>query len=149
MSTELIKMKTGKRILLVDDEPDITMAISIALEADGFEVHSYNSPKLALFNFKPDYYDLAILDIMMPEMDGFRLYNQMKNIDSRIEICFITAADKTYYEGPQQEQKQNKGVQEKISPEYCALNEEIFIQKPISNGDLIREIKKRMKNWGG
>lgn len=146
MSTELIKMETGKRILLVDDEPDITMAISIALEADGFEVHSYNSPKLALFNFKPDYYDLAILDIMMPEMDGFRLYNQMKNIDSRIEICFITAADKTYYEGPQQEQKQNKSVQEKISPEYCALNEEIFIQKPISNGDLIREIKKRMKN---
>ncbi|MGB7677443.1 MAG: response regulator [Nitrososphaeraceae archaeon] len=146
MSTELIKMETGKRILLVDDEPDITMAISIALEADGFEVHSYNSPKLALFNFKPDYYDLAILDIMMPEMDGFRLYNQMKNIDGRIEICFITAADKTYYEGPQQEQKQNKSVQEKISPEYCALNEEIFIQKPISNGDLIREIKKRMKN---
>ena len=146
MSTELIKMETGKRILLVDDEPDITMAISIALEADGFEVHSYNSPKLALFNFKPDYYDLAILDIMMPEMDGFRLYNQMKNIDGRIEICFITAADKTYYEGPQQEQKQNKSVQEKISPEYCALNEEIFIQKPISNGDLILEIKKRMKN---
>lgn len=146
MSTELIKMETGKRILLVDDEPDITMAISIALEADGFEVHSYNSPKLALFNFKPDYYDLAILDIKMPEMDGFRLYNQMKNIDGRIEICFITAADKTYYEGPQQEQKQNKSVQEKISPEYCALNEEIFIQKPISNGDLIREIKKRMKN---
>jgi CheY-like chemotaxis protein len=139
-------METGKRILLVDDEPDITMAISIALEADGFEVHSYNSPKLALFNFKPDYYNLAILDIKMPEIDGFRLYNQMKNIDSRIEICFITAADKTYYEGPQQEQKQNKSVQEKISPEYCALNEEIFIQKPISNGDLINEIKKRMKN---
>ncbi|MFZ0740163.1 MAG: response regulator [Nitrososphaeraceae archaeon] len=139
-------METGKRILLVDDEPDITMAISIALEADGFEVHSYNSPKLALFNFKPDYYNLAILDIKMPEIDGFRLYNQMKNIDGRIEICFITAADKTYYEGPQQKQKQNKSVQEKISPEYCALNEEIFIQKPISNGDLINEIKKRMKN---
>jgi CheY-like chemotaxis protein len=139
-------METGKRILLVDDEPDITMAISIALEADGFEVHSYNSPKLALFNFKPDYYDLAILDIKMPEMDGFRLYNQMKNIDGRIEICFITADDKTCYEGPQQRQKENTRVQEKISPEYCALNEEIFIQKPISNGDLIREIKKRMKN---
>jgi CheY-like chemotaxis protein len=82
----------------------------------------------------------------MPKMDGFRLYNQMKNIDGRIEICFITADDKTYYEGPQQRQKQNTRVQEKISPEYCALNEEIFIQKPISNGDLIREIKKRIKN---
>jgi CheY-like chemotaxis protein len=145
MSTELIKMETGKRILLVDDEPDITMAISIALEADGFEVHSYNSPKLALFNFKPDYYDLAILDIKMPEMDGFRLYNQMKNIDNRIEICFITAGDKAYYEDSQQEQKRKKRNQEKLSLEYCALNEEIFIQKPISNGDLIREIKKRMK----
>jgi CheY-like chemotaxis protein len=146
MSTELIKMETGKRILLVDDEPDITMAISIALEADGFEVHSYNSPKLALFNFKPDYYDLAILDIKMPEMDGFRLYNQMKNIDNRIEICFITAGDKAYYEDLQQEQKRKKRNQEKLSLEYCALNEEIFIQKPISNGDLIREIKKRMKH---
>ena len=61
MSTELIKMETGKRILLVDDEPDITMAISIALEADGFEVHSFNCPKLALFNFKPDYYDLGYI----------------------------------------------------------------------------------------
>jgi CheY-like chemotaxis protein len=137
-------MEAGKRILLVDDEPDITMAISIALEADGFKVHSFNSPKLALFNFKPDYYDLAILDIKMPEMDGFRLYNQMKNIDSRIEICFITAADKAYYEDAEQEQKRKK--REELSPEYCALNEEIFIQKPISNGELIREIKKRMKH---
>ena len=138
-------MEAGKRILLVDDEPDITMAISIALEADGFKVHSFNSPKLALFNFKPDYYDLAILDIKMPEMDGFRLYNQMKNIDSRIEICFITAADKAYYEDAEQEQIRKKREAE-LSPEYCALNEEIFIQKPISNGELIREIKKRMKH---
>jgi CheY-like chemotaxis protein len=137
-------MEAGKRILLVDDEPDITMAISIALEADGFKVHSFNSPKLALFNFKPDYYDLAILDIKMPEMDGFRLYNQMKNIDRRIEICFITAADKAYYEDPEQEKKRKK--REELLPEYCALNEEIFIQKPISNGELIREIKKRMKH---
>ena len=136
-------MEAGKRILLVDDEPDITMAISIALEADGFKVYSFNSPKQALFNFKPDYYDLAILDIKMPEMDGFRLYNQMKNIDSRIEICFITAADKAVYEDPEQEQKRKK---RELSPEYCALNEEIFIQKPISNGELIREIKKRMKH---
>ena len=138
-------MEVGKRILLVDDEPDITMAISIALEADGFKVHSFNSPKLALFNFKPDYYDLAILDIKMTEMDGFRLYNQMKNIDSRIEICFITAADKAYYEDAEQEQIRKKR-EEELSPEYCALNEEIFIQKPISNGELIREIKKRMKH---
>jgi CheY-like chemotaxis protein len=138
-------MEAGKRILLVDDEPDITMAISIALEADGFKVHSFNSPKLALYNFKPDYYDLAILDIKMPEMDGFRLYNQMKNIDNRIEICFITAADKEYYEDAKQEQIRKKR-EEEISPEYCALNEEIFIQKPISNGELIREIKKRMKH---
>jgi CheY-like chemotaxis protein len=139
-------LEAGKRILLVDDEPDITMAISIALEADGFKVHSFNSPKLASFNFKPDYYDLAILDIKMPEMDGFRLYNQMKNIDNGIEICFITAADKAYFDVPQQEQKRKKRDKEKLSPEYCALNEEIFIQKPISNGELIREIKKRMKH---
>jgi CheY-like chemotaxis protein len=134
--------KTRKRILLVDDEPDITMSIRIALEADGFEVHSFNNPMVALSNFRVDYYNLVILDIKMPKMDGFELYDQMKKIDSRIGVCFITAADKMYYEGT--EQKQEIREQEEILPKYCALSEEMFLQKPISNEDLIREINKRI-----
>jgi DNA-binding NtrC family response regulator len=143
MLPETIKRKTGKRILLVDDEPDITMSMGIALEAAGFEVHSFNNPIVALANFRVDYYNLVIIDIKMPNMDGFELYNQMKKIDSRIGVCFITAADKMYYEGA--EQKQERGEQEEIPPKYCALSEEMFLQKPISNRDLIWEINKRIK----
>lgn len=128
--------------MLVDDEPDITMSIRIALEANGFEVHSFNNPMVALSNFRVDYYNLVILDIKMPKMDGFELYNQMKKIDSWIGVCFITAADKMYYDGA--EQKQETREQEEILSKYCALSEEMFLQKPISNEDLIREINKRI-----
>ena len=59
---EEITMK-NKRILLVDDESDVTTVLTFALEDYGFEVESYNNPLVALSNFKPNYYDLAILDI--------------------------------------------------------------------------------------
>jgi two-component system, OmpR family, response regulator ChvI len=65
-----------KRIFLVDDEPDITMTISVVLESKGFEVQSYNDPVSALSSFKPYHYDLIILDVKMPSMDGFELYNE-------------------------------------------------------------------------
>jgi DNA-binding response OmpR family regulator len=89
--TKTIKDKTGKRILHVDDEPDTTMAISIVLETDGFKVDSFNDPVLALSSFRSHYYDLAILDVKMPAMDGFELYGMIKNIDNQANVCFITA----------------------------------------------------------
>jgi len=95
ISAKVSKSKRGKRILLVDDEPDVTMLFSMVLNArNGFDVHSFNDPLLALSNFKPDYYNLAILDIKMPKMSGFELYAEMKKKDSKIRACFITATDK-------------------------------------------------------
>jgi DNA-binding response OmpR family regulator len=61
----------GNKILLVDDEPDITMAFELALQNAGLRIYAYQDPFVALFEFKPRYYDLVILDIKMPQMNRF------------------------------------------------------------------------------
>jgi DNA-binding response OmpR family regulator len=76
---------------VVDDEPDITLTLSSVLEESGFDVAFFNNPLLALRAFKPDYYDLVMLDIKMPEMNGFELYQQLKKKDNRVKVCFLTA----------------------------------------------------------
>jgi DNA-binding response OmpR family regulator len=81
------------RILIVDDDPDITSLFRIGLEDSGFEVHAYNDPLDALAKFKPHFYDLLLLDITMPKMDGFELCRRILQIDLNVRICFITAAD--------------------------------------------------------
>ena len=86
-----------KRILAVDDEPDLTMICSLALQYHGFKVDTFNDAQEALSNFKPDYYDLVILDIKMPNMDGFELYDKIKKKDDKVKICFLTASE-LYYE---------------------------------------------------
>jgi CheY-like chemotaxis protein len=89
--------RTNKRILIVDDEPDITFTLRIILEENGFkEVDVFNEPLLALHDFKSGVYSLLITDIAMPRMDGFELYKQIKNIDTRIKVVFMTASRINY-----------------------------------------------------
>jgi DNA-binding response OmpR family regulator len=120
-----------KKILLVDDEYDITASLSMALVDYGFEVDSYNDPLAALSNFKPSYYDLVILDVKMPDMNGFELYRELEKLHSQIKVCFITAAGETYYEPLTEE-----------AEDYCKMHKEIFLQKPFSNKKLVEEIKR-------
>jgi DNA-binding NtrC family response regulator len=80
------------KILIIDDDPDITALFRKALMNDGFEdVEAANDPRLVLKNFKVGSYDLLIIDVVMPQMDGFSLYEEMKKIDSKVKVCFITA----------------------------------------------------------
>ena len=67
-----------RRILVVDDEPDITFTLQAGLEDGGFNVDAFTDPELVLSSFKPGLYDLALIDIMMPKMDGFVLYERLK-----------------------------------------------------------------------
>jgi DNA-binding response OmpR family regulator len=124
------KPQKQKKILAVDDEPDLTKLCSLALEYHGFKVDTFNDPQEALSNYKPGYYDLVILDIKMPKMDGFELYDEIKKKDNKAKVCFLTASE-LYYE-------------EFRKKEYCALDRELFIRKPIDNEELLREVSKIM-----
>jgi two-component system, OmpR family, response regulator ChvI len=70
--------KKNEKILLIYDEPDIIYSIKTVLEINGFVVESYTDPTLALSNFKPRLYDLLLLDTTMPKMNGFELYQKLK-----------------------------------------------------------------------
>ena len=87
----------SQTILIVDDEEDNALTRKKALIHNGFEkVEAYNDPLLALRHFTADLYDLLILDIVMPQIDGFALYEKMKKIDNKVKVCFITAFDVNY-----------------------------------------------------
>lgn len=81
------------RILLVDDEPDIALVIGMFLGKRGYKVDTFTSSKEVLSAFKPHLYNLAIIDIRMPEIDGFQLYERMAAIDTSIKVCFLSAHD--------------------------------------------------------
>ncbi len=81
----------SKRILIVDDEPDITYTWKKVLEEDGLTVHTFNDPLLALSNFKANLYDLLLIDISMPLMSGFEFYRKIREKDKGVKVCFITA----------------------------------------------------------
>ena len=125
--------KERGRILAIDDEPDLTMLCKMALEHYGFEVNTFNDPKEALSNYKPGYYDLVILDIKMPKMDGFELYHEIKKKDANAKVCFLTASE-LYYE-------------EFRKKEYSALDKDLFIRKPIDNDELVSEIQKMIEKY--
>jgi DNA-binding response OmpR family regulator len=124
-------MDNNNRILVVDDEPDLTMVSTLALQYHGFKVDTFNDPQEALSKFKPGLYDLIILDIKMPQMDGFELYYEIKKKDNNANVCFLTASE-LYYE-------------EFRKKEYCAMDRNLFIRKPIDNEDLVKEINKMIK----
>ena len=80
-----------QRILVVDDDRDISNLYKLSLEHDGFIVHSFNDPLLALSSYKSGAYDLLLLDINMPQMNGFELYQKIRLVDDYTKVCFISA----------------------------------------------------------
>lgn len=123
-------MINSNKILLIDDEPDVNLAIKMVLEENGFRVDSFNDPLIALSSFMPGSYELIMLDIKMPKMDGFELYKEMKRKDSKLKACFLTAGE-LYYEKFRNQ-------------DCCKLDETLFIRKPIDSEELVKEIKKIM-----
>jgi len=122
-----------KKILLIDDEPDITFTIKNVLEDSGFKVDCFNHPLIALESYRSNFYDLVVLDIKMPKMNGFELYIKLKEKDSRTKICFLTASE-MYHEKFR-----------KARDEFGrTIGEDYFIQKPIKNEDLIKQLTSIM-----
>jgi DNA-binding response OmpR family regulator len=114
---------------LIDDEPDVIYTTRKVLEINGFMVDSYTDPTLALSNFRPGLYDLLLLDIKMPKINGFDLYQKMTEIDSNVKTCFLTASELFYEEYRRLDA-------------YPRLDKEYFIQKPIRSQELIRQLNE-------
>ena len=125
-------MMKRNRILLVDNEPDITLAFKIGLEDNGFLVDAFNEPEIALANFKDGLYDLLLLDIKMPKMTGIEFYQRMKEIDKKVKVCFITASEIYYYEKITKELLPRLGVRR-------------LIRKPIKIEDLVKDLKQELE----
>ena len=121
------EQKEKTRILLVDDEHDTCIAYQIVLQESGFECISYTDSVKALQEFKPGYYDLVILDIKMPKLDGFALCEKIREIDESIPIIFITAAEQ-YYENFRKRYYPNLSNDVNVN---C-------LQKPIGNQELMQ-----------
>jgi len=119
------------RIMLVDDEPDINAALSVVLKRGGYDVDTFENPCIALEKLKPGFYGLIILDVKMPQMDGFELYREIKKVDKKAKICFLTASE-LYYENFRKEK-------------FADLDNELFIIKPISNAELLKKIEFILK----
>jgi FixJ family two-component response regulator len=85
------KLASGRKVLLVDDEPDVLFAVRLALEKGGFKVDAYENPEKALGDYSPGGYDLLILDIKMPRMNGLELGAKIRQMDRSARICFLTA----------------------------------------------------------
>lgn len=87
-------MKSKSKIMTVDDEPDVVSILKTVLQESGlFEVDAFTDPQQALSSFTHGKYDLVILDIRMPKMDGFDFYRKMRGVDKAISICFLTAVN--------------------------------------------------------
>lgn len=122
------KFSTKKRILLVDDELDITSSLKMGLEDNGFVVNTYNDAVSALSDFKSGVYDLVLLDIKMPQISGFELYEKIKEIDSNVKACFITAHE-VYYES--------------LKEIFPTMDCDCYV-KPIMMEDLIRRVEAHL-----
>jgi DNA-binding NtrC family response regulator len=119
------------KILVVDDEPDVTYTLKATLEETGFfDIYPFNEPSLVLSNFRPNMYDLAILDIRMPQMNGFELFHEIRKIDENVKGCFLTAVSElTEYTTA-------------IKKTYPPLDENCIIKKPIDNMELAKQINR-------
>jgi CheY-like chemotaxis protein len=125
--------KIIKRILVVDDEPDIVLAFKLSLDRYYYyddkrrlEVYMYNDPLEALLQFKPHFYDMLLVDVYMPGMNGFELSEKMLEADRNIRVCFISAV------------VVNIEALREIHP---TLSFECFIKKPVEIECLVERLK--------
>ena len=114
----------------MDDEPDNASIFSMGLEDVGFKVDAFTDPLLALSKFKSQYkkYELLILDIKMPNMNGFELFEEIRKIDNKVKACFLTAF--------------GEGYTEEFGRRFPSSKNVSFIRKPIRIDDLVKKVNE-------
>ena len=120
---------TQHRIMIVEDDQDIAQIFAITLQDNGFAVDVFNDPLSALSNYKVGNYDLLLLDIRMPGMNGFELYHKIKGIDDKAQVCFITA---------------RADAIDEFRRLFPSLEEiDCFVRKPVEMDNLVRMVKSK------
>lgn len=130
-------VKKTKTILVIDDDKDITLTVRSSFESENdrstsgifFQVHTHNFPLLALSEFKPNFYDLLLIDVEMPKINGFELSTKILELDANPKICFMSAADVNY---------------EALREIYPSISFGCFIKKPISRDYLIKRVRAEL-----
>lgn len=128
-----------KRILIVDDDQDITFTFKKAFEEANrisgsnkisFHVNTYNDPLVAFSEFKPDFYDLMLIDINMSKMNGFDFCVKVLELDANPRVCFMSS-----------------GLinQEALREQYPSLSIGCFIKKPVTMENLVRRVKAELE----
>ncbi|HXG07881.1 MAG TPA: response regulator [Nitrososphaera sp.] len=120
-----------KKVAVVDDELDITTVLKRGLEHHGFSVDVFNDPYAALVSFKLGYYDLMIIDIRMPKLNGFDLYRELKKKDPNVKVCFLTAFE-IYYD--------------EFRKMFPNIDVRAFIRKPISISSLVSQLNATLES---
>ena len=121
-----------RRILVVDDNSDIALTLRLGLEDSdpSLQVHSFDNPVTALLEFKPDYYDLLLIDVNMPKMDGFQLTQKLLQKDLNVRVCFMTSGEI------------NMDAAREVHP---LKSIGCFIKKPISTEQLMNRVRAELE----
>ena len=128
---EHLKQSEYKKILIVDDNSDIAFTLCLELESDPImQVYSYDNPVIALLDFKPNFYDLLLIDINMPLMDGFQLAHKLLQRDINVRVCFMTSG------------QINMAAAREVHP---LKSIGCFIKKPITAEQLLRRIRAELE----
>jgi DNA-binding response OmpR family regulator len=136
--TEREKQRFWKKILIIDDEPDITVTFKLGIESSNnshnndsknIEVYTYNDPLVALSEFKPDFYDLLLVDIDLPNLNGFELCEKILEIDINVRVCFMTSGEIN---------------REALREIYPTLSLGCFLKKPVTIDYLVKRIKAEL-----
>jgi DNA-binding response OmpR family regulator len=125
------KERYWKRILIVDNDPDITTTFKLGIESASkiIAVHTHNDPRKALLEFEPNFYDLLLIDINMPYIDGFQLSKRILEIDINVKICFMSAGEI------------NRDALREIHP---SISLGCFMKKPVTIDYLIDRIMQEL-----
>jgi two-component system OmpR family response regulator len=115
---------TEARLLVVDDEPDIVELLSASLRYAGFEVSTAHSGRQALTEARRFRPDLVLLDVMMPDLDGFEVVRRLRGEGARVPVLFLTARDAT--------EDKIKGL---------TLGGDDYVTKPFSLAEVIARIQ--------
>jgi DNA-binding response OmpR family regulator len=130
------KERFWKRILIIDDDADITTTFKLGIEeANGdtnnnrrIEVHTYNDPTAALSEFQPNFFDLLLVDINMPHMNGFQICEKILELDINVRVCFMSSGE----------------INREALREIYPVSLGCFIKKPVNMDYLIERIKAEL-----